>query len=351
MYKYVLYIIGILLISMNTYACRSKYNPLPSQDTTSVSEIIDNYIGAVGGPALAKIKSETSTGTLLRGRTGRVPLEIIAKKPGKWVYHQKFAWGDQVTFGSDGTFAWIQDTQYIKHMDPRQRLDLQLLFDVQSPMKMREIFPELIITKFDTTGDIQVVTLLGKSREGLCTELAFDCQTGLLRRAGKIIFDDYRLIGQVRRPFKILLGESDHENHMQMEITFTDRHHDDDVEDSIFTMPNCLLPKNEPILYRIRKPVSVSTDALEACVGTYRNIENPDISYSVIRQNKHLMFRSNSQNLTMEIIPESETDYYIKFLNWDFHFIKNSAGIVTHLEFKANRLIKTEKINSVENNR
>ncbi|UCE21762.1 MAG: hypothetical protein JSV46_05990, partial [Candidatus Aminicenantes bacterium] len=112
----------------------------PPSSALSVAKVIESYIQASGGSALEAIKAEQRKGTLLRGTSGKVPLEVITKVRGKWRYTQTFAWGDQVCYGSDGRTAWVQDTKSVQEMSPRQRLVMHLMFDVQAPLNMHEFY-------------------------------------------------------------------------------------------------------------------------------------------------------------------------------------------------------------------
>jgi hypothetical protein len=315
------------------------------QENNEAEKIIEKYLSASGGSAVADIKTETIKGTMLRGITGKVPLEILAKTPGKWLYHQTFAWGDQVIYGFDGTNAWVQDTQSVTKMSSRKCLDLQLLLDFQLSLKIKEYFPEMKIIGSEMVGNRESTTISAASKEGIEIELAFDNETGLLLRADEMIFEDYRDVGGIIRPFKILLGKSQEETQLQMKMEFSEIRHDIEVDDALFHQPACALSFTEAPLFKPRTQVEVSIEALEACVGKYRLQERPEVIFTVTRQKKHLMLQSPSWGgQKFEIMPESDENYFIEFLNLEFHFIKDTSGKVTHLEIKSDRTMKTEKI-------
>lgn len=151
-----------LAIIVLLFIALAQENGETSKNSSSLSaaEIIENYIKASGGSALAEIKTETRKGMMLRGLTGKVPLETIAKAPGKWRYHQTFAWGDRVCCGFDGAIAWVQDTKSISRMSPRQRLDLQLQLDVQAQLNVRKFFPEMVIKGSEKVGEREATIVL-----------------------------------------------------------------------------------------------------------------------------------------------------------------------------------------------
>jgi hypothetical protein len=315
------------------------------QENNEAEKIIKNYLDASGGSAVAEIKTETRKGTILRGIMGKVPLEILAKAPGKWLYHQTFAWGDQVCYGFDGTTAWVQDTRSVSQLSPRQRLDLQLLLDFQAPLNINKYFPEMEIKGSENIGSRESTTISAISKEGIQIELAFDNETGLLLRAGEMIFEDYRDVGDVLRPFKILLGKNEGEAQSQMKMEFSEIRHDIEVDDALFNPPACALSFTEAPLFKPRTQVAVSIEALEACVGKYRLQERPEVIFTVTRQKNHLMLQNPSWGgQKFEIIPESDENYFIEFINLEFHFIKDISGKVTRLEIKGDRTMKTKKI-------
>lgn len=311
----------------------------------SIAKIIENYIRASGGSALAEIKTETRKGTMQRGVTGKVPLETVAKAPGKWRYQQTFAWGDQVGYGFDRTIAWVQDMKGVFQMSPRQRLDLQLLLDAQAPLNIRKSFPEMAIKGPEKVGDREATTIVATSPDGIQTELAFGNETGLLVRAGEMVFEDYRDVGPVKRPFRILLGKDEGEKHLQMKMEFSEIRPDLEVDDARFQRPVCVLPFKEAPLFKQRKQVDIAIEALEACVGKYQHPERPGVIYTVTRQQNHLLLgRTDWRGQKVEIMPESENDYFIEFLNQEFHFVKDAAGKVIHLEIKADRTLTAKRI-------
>lgn len=314
------------------------------QENNETEKIIENCLSACGGSALAEIKTEVRKGTMLRGVSGKIPVEIIAKSPGKWRFDLTFAWGDRVCYGFDGATAWVLDTKIISPMSTRQRLDLQLMLDIQAPVNIQKYYPVMAIKGSETVSDREAITVMATAQDGINTELAFDSETGLLVRAGEIFFEDYRDIGGVKRPFRILLGRDEGEKHLQMKIQFSEIQHDLEVDDSQFQQPACVLPDGEAPLYKQRNQVEVSIEALDACVGEYQIPELPDVIYTVTRQENHLMLERTGWGQKFEIKPESEDDYFIQFLNWEFHFIKDASGKVTHLEIKADQRLKAKKI-------
>lgn len=198
--------------------------PLAGQD--SVEFVLAHYAQASGGDALAEIRTETRRGTLVRGSGGPVPCEIVSSSARRWRWGQSLAWGDQFAYGFDGTNGWVHDARGVGPMSPRQALDFQLLFDITSPLRMHEMYPEITVKGAEQVGDKEATVLLARSIEGLTTELAFDRETGLLLRAGEVFLEDYRDVGGVTRPFRLRLGN-------MLRVQLTEIRHDLDVEETL----------------------------------------------------------------------------------------------------------------------
>jgi len=314
------------------------------QNPDSVAAVVERYVQACGGSALAEVTVEKRIGTLVRGQSGQVPLTAISKAPGKWLYNQVFAYGDQASYGCDGTTAWLQDTKGVDSMDDAVRLDLDLLLDVQAPLKIRQFFPEMKLKGAVKTDGREMVLIRAKSRDGREAELAFDRESGLLMKAGDLRFEDYRSIGKVKRPYRAIIGDDPGGHSLQLKMEWTEIIQNTPAEDSAFLRPSCPLPLRVSPLFQPRRYIQVSEEAVRACVGVYQHPTNPSITYTATRQQNHLMMRRTGWGQALEIMPESELDYSIRFLNFEFHFVKDSSGRVTALEIGQERAIRATKV-------
>jgi hypothetical protein len=201
----------------------------------------------------------------------------------------------------------------------------------------------MTVTGSTKIGAAEAIVVLARSRDGTHTELAFDRETGFLLRAGDILFEDYRAVGEVKRPYRIILGRDEGETHLPMSMEVADIRQNLAVEDSVFERPACALPLKDPPLYRHREEVPVGPEAMDACVGTYQHPETPGVVFTVTREGNHLMIERTGWGQKIEIRPQSETDYFIEFLGLDFRFVKDAAGQVTHCEI-GDRALKAPKI-------
>lgn len=310
----------------------------------SPAQILARYIQASGGEALRGVATETRRGTLLRGVTGKVPLRSAAQSPGRFLYHQVFAFGEQVRFGCDGARAWVQDARGVADLDPRQARDLGLLLDPQAPLRLAEIYPHLEYAGAETTGEREADVVAARTADGAVTHLAFDRETGLLSRIDSLVLTDYREVSGFPRPFRVLLGESDADTHLQMTMEFAEIALDGPVDPQAFQRPTDPLPATEAPLYKSRQAVAVSREAMDACTGVYQHPDKPEVTYTVTRQGEHLMLLRTGWHQEAEIQAASETDYFVAFPGADFRFLKDDGGLVTHMEIRADRTIVAKKI-------
>jgi hypothetical protein len=312
-------------------------------EAITVDALLEAIVRAHGGPALEAVTTERRVGTVLRGVFGKVPFEVLSDSSGRWRWLQTFAWGDRVAFGFDGSRGWIQDSTGTKDMSSGQLVDLQLLLDPQAPLKLSKIFPEMEVSGFVKFGSLDAVRVHAISREGVSRKLLFDRQTGLLLGAGDMWFEDYREVDGVQRPFRVLLGRDRGEEHRGMKMETSEIYPGVELEGGVFRATACPLVPVEPPLYTHRPEVEVDIGTLEARVGVYQHPTAPGVTFSVTRQGRHLMFQSSGGGM-VEIKPQSETDFFVQFLNLDFHFARDETGAVTHLELGPSGAARAPKI-------
>jgi len=339
-------VMSLVFLSLSSGMLPSSFQESSGLSSHSVTaaDIVNRFIQASGGSELAKIRTEKRTGTLVRGVSGPVPFETTAAASGKWHYDQVFAYGDRVSYGFDGGQAWIQDTVGVSALPPAEWLELALLLDIQAPLKLERLFPKMTVKGSERIGTREAVVLAAASGEGFGSELAFDNATGLLLRAGDFFFDDYRDVGKVKRPFLVFFGKDGGPDSLRLKMQVSEFRQDIDVDESIFVKPACSLRPVPPLLYKLRKEIPVGRETLGALVGVYRSNADPNVLYTVTTQGSHLTIERTGWGTSVEIRPESETDYFMRFLNREFHFVKDAAGRVTGLEIGADRALKAKKV-------
>jgi hypothetical protein len=265
---------------------------------------------------------------------------VHSKAHDKWHYNQIFAWGDQVSYGCDGRNAWIQDTRGVQSMDAALKLDLQLLFDIHSPMKLNSLFPELAVKDVKKVGDTERVVLEGVTRNGRKMDLVFNRSNHLLERAGELGFSDYRKAGTVIRPHIISFGSGP----LRLQMQFYEFVHNQPLDDSRFRKPLCPLPFEGMQLYKEHHPVELDLKQLEACVGHYQHPTRKEVVYIVSREDLHLFLQTSLSGQKIEIRPESDTNFYIQFPHLEMVFIRDKTGNITHLRIGKNPGLEAKKI-------
>jgi hypothetical protein len=340
--KYVYILSFVLIYFMTGIYLWSIENQVNSESVT-INQILDNYKTKCGGDALGNILTEIKTGFLTRGEAGSVPFEARLKAPGKLLYNQVFAFGDQVSYGFDGHDAWLQSMDNVSILPESILLDLQLIFDISAPMKMREYFPDMKLkgVKKQSDGDIAMIEAV--STNGLKRELVFDLTTGLLKKAGDIYFEDYRQTGKVMRPYRIFIGDDLGDDHPRMKMEFTNIQESTDIDDAVFLKPPAPLRKSSFSILKNKKEIPVSINILESLTGTYRRIDKPEITYTIYLQDGHLMFQRYNAPISVEIRPESESDFFVRFPTTEYHFINEADKKVLEIEAGSQR-VKAEKI-------
>jgi hypothetical protein len=221
---------------------------------------------------------------------------------------------------------------------------MKSLFDFQLPLHLNNIYSRLDIIGSEKINEKEAATVRAVTSDGVERELAFDKESGLLVRMGKIWFEDYRQIGAVKRPFRILLGTDEGDNQRLLKMEFADIRHNEEINDSLFYKPVCPLPMLAPAIYKHRSRAVVSNEAMDACVGIYQHPRDTSLTISVTRQQNHLMIAVTGKSVKTEIMPESDLDYYMEFVNQEYHFVKDESGAVVGLEFGADRRGRVKKL-------
>jgi photosynthetic reaction center cytochrome c subunit len=187
--------------------------PLPVNLPT-VSEILDRYVAALGGAeALQKITTRIEKGLAIFG-TVSTPIEIFTAATQKQSIVRHLAQGDSLTTIGNNSAWFLMPGRPAR---PIQGADLDgalLDADLQFPLHLRQIFPELGREYPETIAGREAYVLIG-IREGQPTvKFYFDESTGLLIRQiryadspfgpnpTQIDYSDYRAADGVQIAFR-----------------------------------------------------------------------------------------------------------------------------------------------------
>lgn len=200
--------------------------PPPPVKLPTATEVLDRYIQALGGrAALEGVKSRVSKGTLVHvgivgtgpsahgvNRGAQDPLEIVETLPNKAVMTFGKP-GAQVTETFDGPTVRIKTAQGEHLANPLDAARLAYRFDLRRELKLRDNAKSARVVGKDKLDGREVYLLRTTMPDGNDALLAFDAQTGLLRRQTvyrqtvigpdpeRTDFEDYRDVGGVKVPF------------------------------------------------------------------------------------------------------------------------------------------------------
>jgi caffeoyl-CoA O-methyltransferase len=176
-----------------------------SAQPPGVDQVLETYLRSAGGKgAWENVKSISRKGIALPG-SGDLPLEAVAAAPAKWAFSLRLSNGNLQSHGSDGSRGW-ETAPAVRLMPDDQLLEEGLLYDPFLPLTLRSHFSRLALKGKERNGDREVWVVEATPAEGRPRTLFFDTATGLLTRAGRVTFDDYRRVGEVKVAWLVRYG-------------------------------------------------------------------------------------------------------------------------------------------------
>ncbi len=205
----------------------------------TVDEIVARHLEVTGGrTAWERLATQTRKGVALP-ESANLPLESASRAPGKWIVTIRMANGRTLKHGFDGTQGWEDRGRVVAPIEPDAILDEILIYDPFWVLRIRHHFPILSLTGIEKNGDGDVYVIEAKPVAGRTRILFFDVRHGLLTRAGKTIYADYRESGGVKVPFLVRYGVQT--------FRFTEIQNGDPVDEALFRMPKPPAPSPPPI--------------------------------------------------------------------------------------------------------
>jgi len=197
---------------------------LPSADW-----LMKRYIEALGGAeVLEKITSRVGTGsTTVSGH--KVKMELLIQSPGKWAVIQHGEEGDSAEV-FDGRTGWFTFPGRLPRDMHRPEIEAaQMDADLQFPLHIQQVFPELRVEYPENIGDRELYVLLGIRENQPGAKFYFDEQSGLLAREvrygesplgvnpSQIDYADYREVNGVQVPFRVTVSNPKSSSTMQFD--------------------------------------------------------------------------------------------------------------------------------------
>ncbi len=217
---------------------RSDLEPAPEK-LPEVTAVLDRYIAALGGrAALEAVTSRVSRGTLLRpavvdsgtpkaravNRGREDPLEMVQEAPGKLTLIVGPP-DRRIVQTFDGVSGTLKTPDGERPLAPEEIARAAALADLRKELTLRDRAVKGRVTGKDKIDGRDVILVRDTAADGNPETLAFDAETGLLRR--RIVYqpiflgpdpeqtdyEDYRDVGGVKVPFIVKTSYLD-DNHL-----------------------------------------------------------------------------------------------------------------------------------------
>ncbi|MGB7284664.1 MAG: c-type cytochrome [Candidatus Acidiferrum sp.] len=201
-----------------SHSANSEVQKLPAHLPNAAS-LIDGYIAALGGAAaIEKITSRVEEGAeAFRGQS--VSVEIFTQVPEKQALIRHLAEGESATI-FDGSSGWfVMPGRPAREMHGADVDAAKMDADLQFPLHIQQLFPELRVEYPETVAGHTAYLLLGIREGQPPTKFYFDEQSGLLvrivryaesplgRDPTQIDYADYRPVDGVQIPFRVTLWQ------------------------------------------------------------------------------------------------------------------------------------------------
>jgi hypothetical protein len=176
-----------------------------AQTLPPVRKILDRYEQSAGGrKSWLRVKTIRREGVALPG-LGDFALQTAADTPGNWHFTLQLSSVKVIGHGANDERGW-ESSPAPKSMTAEQWLEESLLYNPFLVLKLHDYFPNMTVKGRVRNGEHEVWVVEAVPREGRGRTLYFDVRTGLLTRAGKVMFDDYRSVQGVKVPFLTRYG-------------------------------------------------------------------------------------------------------------------------------------------------
>jgi len=181
---------------------------LPSAD-----QILAKYLAAVGGPtALLKVKTRIEKGNLEAGGI-QFPIEVYSEAPDKRVSISHPQGGESVT-AYNGQVGWLAMRNGLHMMTASEREAARIDAEIYFPARVKELYKDFRVRLGDEIDGHATYVVAAKSENLPALQMYFDQQSGLLlrlmrfaetplgRNPTQIDYGDYRVIDEVKIPYR-----------------------------------------------------------------------------------------------------------------------------------------------------
>ena len=189
-------------------------------DGPTVDQIFDKYLTAIGGLGhVQALASYTAHGTYQGWDDQQAyPLLVYARAPNQRLWSWHTLYGERTTV-YDGRQGWITASRIerpvaLEFMAGQELDGTRLEAELAFPAGIKRALRQTRVGYPVTVNDRETQVVQGRTAAGTLATMYFDTETGLLTRLvryadsplGRIVtqydYEDYRLVGGVRMPFK-----------------------------------------------------------------------------------------------------------------------------------------------------
>src|ERR1700691_2121690 len=214
----------------NALTANSAAAPKLPANLPTVSQLVDNYVRALGGSAaIEKISTRVEKGaTTFHGQTQTV--EIFTKAPDKQSIVRRMSGTESIVTTFDGQSGWsIAPGRPPREMHDADISAARIDADLQFPLHIQKIFPELRQEYPEKIADRDAYLLLAIREGQPPVKLYFDERSGLLvrmvrygesplgRNPTQIDYADYRDVDGVQIPFRVTTSQPGNISTIQLE--------------------------------------------------------------------------------------------------------------------------------------
>jgi hypothetical protein len=208
--------------------------------------------------------------------------------------------GRTLKHGFDGTQGW-EDRGRVASVEPDAILDETLIYDPFWVIRIRDYFPTLTLAGIERNGDGNVYAIEAKPANGRTRILFFDVRQGLLTRAGKTIYADYRESGGVRVPFLVRYGAQT--------FRFTEIRHGDPVDEALFRMPVPPAPSAAQVPAKVQENLLSADQILERYLAAIGGRETFSRQKTQLRRG---VLKEDAQNVPFETVAKAPGKWLLK---------------------------------------
>jgi predicted O-methyltransferase YrrM len=192
---------------------------LPAASQTAlppVSEILDKYVGAIGGRApVQRIKTSVRDGVFQVAPRTEFQVLIESADGGQW--RMALTLAEDVRFEQvfDGKAGWEHTPDRTVPMDVKSLDSADPVFSQDVLTRPERYFAGFAMKGRENSGGREVWVLEGSRTGGASIRALFDVETGLLDRIGNVIVEDYRDVDGVKVAHRLRFVEKRGEQVMQ----------------------------------------------------------------------------------------------------------------------------------------